>query len=120
MHKEQNDMSKLKRRQELAKGLADHIPIVPSSRLVLLLQQAIKWQVHTGELPMIKNVWFDDSDWNHKKKRKRGEKQQHKKQFDLVMGNVDMVDSETSSLHLSSSKKNTRHENIPLKCNFLS
>lgn len=95
--------SKKERRREIGLELQDAIPRQPANRLSALLQQAIKWQVHTGELPRIKQWWQDDDEGNNQNdnnnnnnnpsnKSIRGNKKR-RKTFDLVLGeaHVDTV-----------------------------
>lgn len=95
-----NNISRQKRREEIGKALAEAIPVVPSSRMTSLLQQAVKWQAHTGQLPQVRELWGDGDDNNDdvaneedgkskKKKRKRSKKR--RKKFDLVLGEVGIV-----------------------------
>lgn len=66
------------RREFLGQALTDAVPIQPKDRLVSLLQQALKWQIYTGELPKIQQHWPADDSEAKGKKRKRV--------FDLVLG----------------------------------
>lgn len=72
--------TKQERREELGARLRDAIPVQPPNRLVALLQQAVKWQVYTGEHPRVRQWWEDDEDDMQPNKKKR------RKQFDLVLG----------------------------------
>lgn len=100
-----NNISRQKRREAIGKALSESIPVVPSARLTSLLQQAVKWQAHTGQLPQVRELWdaeqedIDDDDEDEddgdnkakkKKKRKRSSKKRRKR-FDLVLGEVDIV-----------------------------
>jgi WD40 repeat-containing protein SMU1 len=100
-----NNASKTKqeRRQEIGRQLQRAIPRQPVARLPALIQQAIKWQTHTGELPRIRQ-WWDDNDENDdnddndqdqdgndasERKAKGGKKRKkRRKEFDLVLGQV--------------------------------
>jgi len=94
-------MSKEERREDIGTRLTQAIPVLPPSRLSCLLQQALKWQAYTGQLPRIKNHWddeeeimnatdntnADDSTQNQQKDRIKKRK---RKVFDLVLGNVEL------------------------------
>jgi WD40 repeat-containing protein SMU1 len=71
--------SKQDRRDALAQMVEDRREI-PLNRLPTLVQQAMKWQSHTGQLPWIKEVYNEDNG-QEKKRRKR-------KRYNLVMGEV--------------------------------
>jgi WD40 repeat-containing protein SMU1 len=98
-----NNKSKQEKRNEIAMKMSELIPIIPKSRLTALCQQAIKWQMHTGEMPMLKQMW-DDTDEVKDEKLKR--KKRQKKVFDLVMGEVS-VETATSDLIASRSKNDS-------------
>lgn len=99
------------RRDEIVKKMSTLIPIIPTSRLVALFQHAIKWQCHTGEIPMVKEVWeahIDEMD-NDKKKRKR----RQKKVFDLVMGDVSVEVATSDRIQALSESQSNIYESIP-------
>ncbi len=84
------ELTKQQRREEIGQGLSKVIPILPPSRLNTLLQQAIKWQSYTGQLPFVRKAWEEDdegTDTNEKASKKP------RKAFDLVLGEVDSIDT---------------------------
>ncbi|OEU10153.1 WD40 repeat-like protein [Fragilariopsis cylindrus CCMP1102] len=64
--------SKQQRREDLALNVEDQREI-PLNRLPTLIQQAMKWQSYTGQLPWIKEVYENvaDVDVDNKKKRRK-------------------------------------------------
>ncbi|KAL3937979.1 MAG: hypothetical protein SGBAC_007019 [Bacillariaceae sp.] len=85
--------TKQARRQQLALEFQQQ-PQVPLNRLPILLQQAMKWQSHTGQLPWVREVYQDhdekeeEEEENNKEPttKKRKKKKRKRKHFDLVMG----------------------------------
>jgi WD40 repeat-containing protein SMU1 len=69
------------RRERLAQQLQEQ-PQVPMDRLPILLQQAMKWQSHTGQLPWIRELYEVEDPTTKKRKKKK------RKHLDLVMGNA--------------------------------
>jgi WD40 repeat-containing protein SMU1 len=93
------DRSKQERRDEIGRRLDEAIPLVPKQRLTSLLQQAVMWQAHTGQLPTVQRLWHgdnddnnDENDDNEKRKKKKKKRRSHRKEFDLVLGTA-MVES---------------------------
>ena len=78
--------TKEQRREDLGQRLQDSIPDQPKNRLVSLLQHSIKWQVHTGQFPRIRQWWEDDE----KEPQSSRKKKRRRKEFDLVLGQVSM------------------------------
>lgn len=122
-----NNETKEQRRIEIASSLGRLVPIIPSSRLVSLCQQAIKWQIHTGEMPVVRELCDDGNEeidegegakTKDKKKRKKSKQgQKLKKKFDLVMGEV-TVENATGDILKASAAKRAKtgdgYERIPL------
>lgn len=98
-----DNISKQRRRDLIAKKLSDAVPNAPRNRLITLLQQAIKWQAHTGQLPMMERdvderldpLSNNDSDDNPRKKKKKRHNNV-KSVFDIVLGEVN-ISSKSSS-----------------------
>jgi WD40 repeat-containing protein SMU1 len=67
--------SKQQRRDDIGKQLQESVPQINPLRLVTLLQQAVKWQSHTGQVPTVKELWSDEEGKQHKRRK-----------FDLVLG----------------------------------
>jgi WD40 repeat-containing protein SMU1 len=80
--------AKQQRRDELATQLSSVIPMVPPNRLTTLIQQALKWQAYTGQLPMYREI---EEDVNHANDTETSTKSKKRKQhFDLVLGETDL------------------------------
>jgi len=77
--------SKLERREDLARRVEDQSEI-PLNRLPTLIQQAMKWQSHTGQLPWVKEVYYDDDDFGSEKSNEKKKKRRKRKRYDLVLG----------------------------------
>eukprot|EP00547_Thalassionema_nitzschioides_P009244 CAMPEP_0194226572 /NCGR_PEP_ID=MMETSP0156-20130528/42144_1 /TAXON_ID=33649 /ORGANISM="Thalassionema nitzschioides, Strain L26-B" /LENGTH=650 /DNA_ID=CAMNT_0038958967 /DNA_START=96 /DNA_END=2048 /DNA_ORIENTATION=+ len=97
-------------RDELGHKLMESIPQVPSSRLMCLLQQAVQWQAHTGQFPLITQYYNadegdDDATRNNIFTKKRACK---KRTFDLVLGktvHADTNDDDDNVIHESIVRK---------------
>lgn len=76
--------SKQMRREDLARTVEDQREI-PLNRLPILIQQAMKWQSHTGQLPWVKEA-YDDEDGDVEKSKKNSKKRRKRKRYDIVMG----------------------------------
>jgi hypothetical protein len=76
-------LTKKQRRERLA-TMAEDSREIPLDRLPTLIQQAMKWQSYTGQLPWIKEIYEDTTSVGalpSKKRRKR-------KKYNLVMGEI--------------------------------
>lgn len=72
-------------RREILAQMVEKRRDIPLNRLPTLIQQAMKWQSHTGQLPWIKEILEDtttDEDPITKKKRRK------RKRYNLVMGEI--------------------------------
>jgi WD40 repeat-containing protein SMU1 len=108
------------RREDLGRRLQDAVPCIPRQRLTCLLQQAVLWQSHTGQLPRVRRVWHDpsaESDDEHdgssqtdREKEgasasgKRKPKKRLRKEFDLVLGTVQVDPVPSGAAYLDRSK----------------
>ena len=97
-----DNVSRQQRRDDLAQRLTDAVPIAPRGRLMALLQQAVKWQTHTGQLPIPMDILMeelsdadadaeeDDDGGNHKGGKKNKKRKKRKRgrtiAYDLVLG----------------------------------
>ncbi|KAL3912198.1 MAG: hypothetical protein SGILL_006978, partial [Bacillariaceae sp.] len=62
---------------------------IPLNRLPTLIQQAMKWQSHTGQLPWIKEVYNEETGESAaSKERQKKKKGRKRKRYNLVMGEV--------------------------------
>mmetsp|Transcript_17638 Transcript_17638/g.38436 ORF Transcript_17638/g.38436 Transcript_17638/m.38436 type:complete len:669 (-) Transcript_17638:65-2071(-) len=74
-------------RRELGDRLTQAIPEQPGNRLTAMLQQAIKYQSYTGELPRIKQWWQDEeNEQSDNDNADNRPKKKRRKVFDLVLG----------------------------------
>ena len=90
----EDGVTRQQQRDDLAHRLMDAVPIAPRGRLMTLLQQAIKWQAHTGQLPILEeeeeNVKVEDEKSDEEGDKKDGSKKRKKRKrtiaYDLVLG----------------------------------
>jgi hypothetical protein len=111
-----------KHRRELLAKMAEECREIPLDRLPTLIQQAMKWQSHTGQLPWIKEIYNDKTTkttsvdavgpTSNKRKRKR-------KKYNLVMGEIarsdpnNVVGDESSSARNHEDDEEEEKEAIP-------
>lgn len=118
-----SNQTQQKRRSQIGKLLKRHVPELPLQRLSSLLQQSLRWQCHTGVYPTIQRLFHDkdddqendnkgDIDEKGKSRKKKRKKHTHDQKFDLVLGNVDILDQGSKEKHKSSSGKDGS-ERIP-------
>ena len=81
-------LGKQGRRQRAGEALCHCVPRLPVSRLTSLIQQAIKWQAYTGQLPTVKEMYDEQQSDQKRKKRKR--------KFDLVLGESRVLPTSTT------------------------
>ena len=98
-------------RKEIATKL-DSIPEQPTNRLALLIQQAIKYQSFTGDLPKIKELWPSEEEGEDETSRPK--KKKRRKVFDLVLG-TSHYSAEPAIVGESSSSRSKPAESIPSK-----
>jgi hypothetical protein len=93
----ENSVSKQMRREKIGDMLADAVPKAVRGRLVSLLQQAVKWQSHTGQLPIVyeSELAGDDIDTNVDQNEKKKKRRKKAFRIDIVMGEA----SSRSDLH---------------------
>jgi hypothetical protein len=84
----ENNVSKQTRRERIGDMLANAVPMAVRGRLVALLQQAIKWQSHTGQLPIVYvgDTADNDNDKNVELSEKKKKNRKRNYRIDLVMG----------------------------------
>jgi len=70
--------------------LVNVVPKAVRGRLVTLLQQAVKWQSHTGQLPIVyeSESVGDDMDTNVEQTFKKKKRKKRNYRIDIVMGEV--------------------------------
>lgn len=115
----ENRVSRQRRRDALGKRLEEAIPRAPVGRLTTLLQQAVKWQAHTGLLPTTttkrrddEDDNVDDADNNDKGRPRKKSKKRRDTKFDLVLGEV-AVSSSSSKRDVASA--DSFHETNPAR-----
>lgn len=86
----ENKVSKQMRRERIGDMLADAVPKAVRGRLVTLLQQAVKWQSYTGQLPIVyeSELAGDDIDTNVEQNLKKKKRRKKTYRIDIVMGEV--------------------------------
>jgi LisH-like dimerisation domain/Anaphase-promoting complex subunit 4 WD40 domain/WD domain, G-beta repeat len=83
-----------KSRREVLARMVESQRDIPLNRLPTLIQQAMKWQSHTGQLPWIKEMINDDDEQegstgpDESDKGRREKKKRKRKFYDLVFGEV--------------------------------
>lgn len=115
-----DNVSRQRRRDDIAKRLAESIPMAPRGRLLTLLQQSVKWQAHTGQLPMMERTNNDDekndSTGNGTEKKKKSKRKRHRSStFDLVLGDAAIPSSKYSTKGSKSSDSSIPAEKIPTR-----
>lgn len=107
-----SNQTQQKRRNQIAKLLKQHVPVLPLQRLSSLLQQSVKWQCHTGLHPTVQRLLQSDTldeneegPENDSKKKKKRKKQSSDQRFDLVLGNVDISVDGGKKRHKTSGKE---------------
>lgn len=86
----ENNVSKQIRRERIGDMLVNVVPKAVRGRLVTLLQQAVKWQSHTGQLPIVyeSESVGDDMDTNVEQTLKKKKRKKRNYRIDIVMGEV--------------------------------
>jgi WD40 repeat protein len=74
-------------RREALASRVESLRAVPLDRLPVLIQQSMKWQSHTGQLPWVKEVLHDpETTGDNIDERATKKKRRKRKRYDLVMG----------------------------------
>lgn len=105
------ESTKTRLRENIGKRLSETVSLIPQSRLVSLLQQSVKWQSHTGQLPTIKQYWQQDDTEDDKQPTEKEAKRRKKRQFDLVLGETTL----STHQHTQGQHKDSYAESIPSK-----
>ena len=118
--KDNYSISRQKKRDDIAERLTQAIPMAPRKRLISLLQQSIKWQSHTGQLPLMQmahsNMEQDEQlkeDLENQKRKKKSKRRRIQTEFDLVLGDAAIQSKSTSNSKKSSSLSDSNAEKIP-------
>jgi len=120
---EDETTTRQKRRDDIAKRLIECIPSdPPRGRLLSLIQQAIKWQRHTGVLPMRilpqqqkhqdeETEGDGDAAINDESRRKKRKRSATKAMIDVVLGDVALAQYDKSSSQHDNKNNNASANN---------
>jgi len=117
----EDNVSKQVIRERIGDQLSDAVPVAVRGRLVALLQQAIKWQSHTAQLPMVyvgddyddPTSTLDNSEHEEQHRAKKKKKNTRNYRIDIVMGDVPLPVSSSSGSGGRDSKRLTV-DNTPI------